>query len=127
MTKTYDYGYRFAVPGGHAACHVSVYEAVGGTVCIATQQQDKFGGAALTDGASALATLAEGWHHPVHDGRFVWVEHYAFERAPDPQGQAETFSFVTFQRDAAGALNHPAWQVTNRATVEALVGQAVDA
>lgn len=127
MAETHDYGYRFAVPGGRALCRVRVYEAGGQTVCLATQRQDKFGGTALSDGTAALATLAEGWHHPVRDGRFVWVEHYEFPLAPHPRGRAETFTLVTFQRDAGGALQRPSRRAADRAAVEALVGQAVGA
>lgn len=125
MAKTHDYGYRLAVPGGHAPCRVRVYERAGQTVCIGTQRQDKFGSTALTDGAASLATLAEGWHHPRHDGRFVWVEHYEFPLGPYPQGRRETFALVTFQRGTAGALDHPAWRAIDRAAVEALIGEVL--
>jgi hypothetical protein len=127
MSQTHDYGYRLAVPGGFSRCRIRVYEAGGRTVCLATQRQDKFGGLALTGGAAQIAALAEGWHHPIHDDRFTWVEQYEFPLGGGPHGARETFAFVTFQRDAAGASCRPAWQLTDRAAVEALLGHAVGA
>ena len=125
MAKTYDYRYRY--PGAPVACRIRVYQAGGQTVCLATQRQDKFGGAALTEGAARIATQVAAWHHPVDDGRFVWVEQYEYLLGNERQGRWETVAFVTFQRGVAGELCCPAWQPTERAAVEALVGQAVDA
>jgi hypothetical protein len=127
MAQTHDYGYRLATPGGYARCRIRVYEAGGRTVCLATQRQDKFGGSALSDGAAEVASLVAGWHHPEHDVRFTWVEQYEFPLGGGPHGARETFTFVAFERDAAGAFCHPTWQPTERATVEALLGQAVGA
>ncbi len=125
MPQTYDYRYWY--PGVPVPCRIRVYQSGGQTVCLATQRQDKFGGSALTDSAASIATQVEGWHHPGHDDRFVWVEHYEYPRGPNPHGAWETFAFVTFERGTAGELRHPAWRATDRAAVEALVGQDVDA
>ena len=125
VTQTHDYQYWLAVPGGRSRCRIRIYQVGGRTIGLATQRQDKFGGTALSDHAAALATQVEQWHHPAHDGGFSWVEHYEFPRGPDPQGRRETFALVAFERDADGALVHPTWQPTDRAAVEALVGQAV--
>lgn len=125
--QTHDYQTYLAVPGGRARCRVRIYQVGARTVGLATQRQDKFGGAALTEHTAALATQVERWHHPARDGGFAWVEHYAFPRGPDPQGRRETFALVTFARDADGDLCHPAWQPLDRAAVEALIGQAVGA
>ena len=125
MAQTYDYGYWSPAPGGHTLCRIRTYQVGERTVCLATQRQDRFGGAALTDGAARIAAQAEGWHHPRHDGRFTWVEHYEFPRGPDPAGRWETFAFVAFQRGTAGELCRPEWRSTDRAAVEALIGQAI--
>jgi hypothetical protein len=125
VTQTHDYEYWLAVPGGRSRCRIRIYQVGGRNIGLATQQQDKFGGTALTDHAAHLATQVEQWHHTAHDGGFTWVEHYEFPRGPDPQGRREIFALVTFERDAAGALTHPTWQSLDRAAVEALVGQAV--
>ena len=127
MAQTHDYGYQLAVPGGHARCRLRVYEAGGQTVCLATQRQDKFGGAALSDAAATLATLAEGWHRPARDGRFAWVEQYEYPRGDEPGGARETFALVGFARDADGALARPTRRPADRAAVEALLGQPVGA
>jgi len=127
MAQTNDYGYRLAVPGGYAHCRIRVYQLAGQTICLATQRQDKFGGTALSDGAAQLATLAEGWHHPIHDQRFTWIEQYEYPLGNEAHGAPETFSLVAFQRDAAGALCHPTRQATDRAAVEALLGQPLEA
>ena len=124
MAATYDYSYRYR---GDARCRIRVYQTSGLVVCLATQRQDKWGGSGLTDSAARIATEVEGWHHPSHDGEFIWLEHYEYPRAPNPQGARETFAFVSFQRDGAGELRSPAWQPTERATVEALIGQVVGA
>ena len=127
MAQTHDYGYHLAVPGGYARCRVRVFQVAGQTVCLATQQQDKFGGTALSDGAAQLATLAEGWHHPIHDRQFTWVEQYEYPLGNEARGAAETFALVAFERDAAGALCHPTRRPTERAAVEALLGQKLEA
>ena len=125
MTQTYDYRYRY--PDFPVPCRIRVYQAGGQTVCLATQRQGKFAGSALTDHAARIATQVAGWHHPARDGGFVWVEHYERPRGPDPEGRWETFALVTFERGSAGELCRPAWRATDRAAVEALVGQAVGA
>ncbi len=125
MTQTHDYRYRY--PESPVPCRIRVYRAGAQTVCLATQRQDKFGGAALSEHAARIATQVAGWHHPVPDGRFAWVEHYEFPRGPDAQGRWETFAWVTFQRGVDGALCGPAREPTDRAAVEALIGQAVGA
>lgn len=127
MAQAHDYGYRLAVPGGHARCRIRVYQSAGQTVCLATQWQDKFGGTALSDGAATIATLAEGWHHPANDDRFTWVEQYEYPLGNEPHGARETFALVEFRRDATGVLCHPIWHPTNRAAVEGLLGQRVEA
>jgi hypothetical protein len=98
MTQTHDYRYHY--PDSPVPCRIRVYQAGTQTVCLTTQRQDKFGGAAITDHAAPIATQVEGWHHADHDGRFTWVEHYEFPLGPDAQGRWETFAFVTFERRA---------------------------
>lgn len=39
----------------------------------------------------------------------------------------QTYDYVTFQRDDAGALGRPARRSTDQVAVEALIGQAVGA
>lgn len=127
LTQTHDYRWWLAVPGGRSPCRIRVYRVGGRTIGLATQRQDKFGGTALTDHAAALATWVEGWHDPARDGGFTWVEHYEFPRGPDPRGRRETFAAVTFGRHAGGGLDRPSWSATDRAAVEALIGQVVGA
>lgn len=124
MTQTYDYAYHYQAR--HAPCRIRTYEANEQTICLATQRQDRFGGAALSENVPGIATQVEAWHHPIHDGRFVWVEQYEL-RGADPEGRWETFAFVTFQRDDADGLGHPVRRSTDRAAVEGLIGQAVGA
>jgi hypothetical protein len=125
MTQTHDYRYHY--PDAPVPCRIRVYRAGAQTVCLATQRQDTFGGAALTEHAAPIATQVAGWHHPAHDGRCTWVEHYEYPLGPDAQGRWETFALVTFERGGAGELHQPAWRPTDRAAVEALVGQVVGA
>lgn len=124
MDATYDYSYRYQ---GDARCRIRVYQASGQTICLATQRQDKWGGSGLTDSAARIATQVEGWHHPRHDDRFIWLEHYEYPCSPNPQGARETFAFVSFQRGVAGELRSPDRRTAERAAVEALIGQAVGA
>ncbi len=125
MTQTHDYRYHY--PDAPVPCRIRVYQAGAQTVCLTTQRQDKFGGAALTEHAAPIATQVEGCHHPARDGRCTWVEHDEFPLGPDAQGRWETFAWVTFQRGVDGALCNPAREPTDRAAVEALVGQVVGA
>ena len=124
MAKTYDYHYQY--PEFPVPCRIRVYQAGGQTVCLATQRQDKFGESAITDHAVRIATQVAEWHHPVHDGQLLWVEHYEYPLGPGPQGAWETFAFVAFQRDADGGFCRPEWRPTDRAAVEAAVGAAVE-
>lgn len=124
-TQTHDYAYWLAVPGGRSACRIRIYRVGDRTIALATRRQDKFGGAALTDHAAALATRVARWHHPADDGAFSWVEQYEFPRNDGPHGARETFAAVSFTRDAAKDLMMPVWEPTTRAAVEALVGEVV--
>ena len=124
MAATYDYSFRYQAD---ARCRIRVYQVNGQTVCLATQRQDKWGGSGSTDSASRITTEVEGWHHPSHDGEFIWLEHHEYPRGPNPQGERETFAFVSFERGGAGELRSPARQPTERAAVEALIGQVVGA
>ena len=127
LVLAYTYRFGLTVPGGQASCRVQIYEGGGQTVAIGTQWQDKFGGTALTENAARVATQVAAWHHPQPDDQFIWVEHFAFPRGPDPQGRWETFAFVTFQRGAAGERDQPTWWPTDRAAVEAVLNQALGA
>ena len=125
MAKTYDYIYRYRPAPAH--CRIRVYQAGGQNICLATKSRRYEPGATMADAAGRIATQVECWHHPVHDGRLLWVEHDECTGVPDPEGVWETFAFVAFERDAAGELCRPARRPTGRAAVEALVGEALGA
>ncbi len=128
MNQTYDYDYRLAVPGGHATCRLRVFAQGDDIVCLATERHDQFGGTLLADRDAALATYAERYHHPAHDvGHFTWVEQDDYTRDSAHRGARETFATVTFQRGADGALIAPTRTMSDRATIEALLGHPVEA
>ena len=142
MTKMHDMIYAFkGYHGGASCCRLRIYHGPADTppVVIVTQVEVN-GGTSITHMAEELALQI--WHEflpavPL-DGGFRWVKHYP------PHGRhyehptkgtvfehAEDFDWVTFavgrdRRTGRTLLVHPQWKHTDRAILEAVLGQDVE-
>jgi hypothetical protein len=142
------YSRNHSTPHG-GRCRIKIFVGGFGTgdlpVVICTEPRDN-PGQSITNCAEQLAAevllMKPDVFHPANVGQyadqydkpFTWIEHYQDGARGTPQDRA-TFDMVEFAhyepRDVLRAgqwvkeIGMPTWQPLNRATVEALVGQAV--
>jgi len=142
MTKRHDVIYSFGADHGRAGCcRLRIYHGTveARPVVVATQVAVN-SGTSITSLAEELALRV--WQEFLADvpldGGFLWVEHYPahgrhYEHSTKGRvyESAEEFDWVTFgigqdRRTGRCTLVHPAWTHTDRATVEAVLGQHVE-
>ncbi len=142
MTKTHDMLYNVAGHRGGTCCYrLRIYHGLAPTrPVVLLTQIEVHGGTSITHMAEELALQI--WHEflpavPRHDG-VRWVEHYpphGRHYAHPTKGtvfeHAEDFDWVTFsagrdRRSGHPTLVHPHWTRTDRAHLEAILGQRVE-
>ena len=132
----------FRAPNGAASCcrvRVFLPEDDGGAasyVVVATDDADA-AGMSITNAAETLAAqVCLRWNIPPE--RLTWVEHYDYRHRPGGRSasgkRTESFDRVLFLGGArpvpaagqvAPPLGEPDWQPTDKASVEALLGEAL--
>jgi hypothetical protein len=128
-------------------CRIRIYEEAGELPVVLCTELPDNEGTSITNAAEQIAAEVLANHPGVFDpfGRvslgglsydkpFVWIEHYLDGARGTPQDPA-TFDLVEFSHyEPRGVLRagewrkeigQPSWSALDRATVEALVGQAV--
>ena len=148
MQKTLDteYPYRNSSNSGSSSCRVRVYEDIDErgcpvgregrsirTVVVATMSMDCPEQGSIVNDAEDIATEIRDvqqirlrhrfrrWMPEVRVGEFIWIQQVMeHERDCLP----DTFDFVSFEEN--GTFRRPTWTKTDRPSVEALIGQALN-
>jgi len=149
MIKTLDTEYHYS-NGSHwrsSSCRIRVYEdidergcPVGGdersirTVVVATMSMDRPEQGGIVNDAEEIATEIRDlqqtrlrhrfrcWTPEVKIGEFVWIQ-----QVVEHEGDClpDAFDIVSFGEEN-GVFRRPTWDKTNKAAIEALIGQALD-